>query len=109
MEDPRRPKARTWSLLLSSLALTPDEGLAAFRERRLGDPRIELSKLRQARAILDSVAQALESRDAARWQRLTQAFELLAPDGPTASQPSDVSPRAAAAPRTSAVPASVAN
>src|SRR5207244_611297 len=81
MDDARsHPRVRKWSLILSSLALTPDAGLGAFRERRAADPKLDVAKLRQARAILDAVAQAIDSTDAGRWQRLGRAFELLEKD-----------------------------
>jgi hypothetical protein len=81
MSDPRNdPKVRGWSLLLSSLALTPDVGLGSFRDRRAGDPKLDLEKLKVARGVLDAVAQAIESKDPGRWHRLERAFALLERD-----------------------------
>lgn len=80
MSDRSHPRVRKWSLVLSSLALTPDAGLETFRERRALDPRLPVERLRKARAVLDAVAQAIESVDAGRWSRIEQAFDLLGRD-----------------------------
>lgn len=81
MTDPRsHPTVRGWSLLLSSLTLTPDAGLEAYRARRAGDPALDLEQLTRARGILDAVAQAIASKDRARWQRLDRAFAVLERD-----------------------------
>jgi hypothetical protein len=80
MSDRTHPRVRKWSLVLSSLSLTPDAGLEVFRDRRAADPRLPVERLRKARAILDAAAQAVESAEAGRWSRLEQAYELLARD-----------------------------
>ncbi len=113
MDDSRgHPRVRKISLLLSSLALTPDAGLEAFRDRRAADPKVGLDKLKQARAILDAVGQAIDSTDAGRWGRLARAFELLEKDAVVvdatvepkpAAKPSKP-PEAAAAPTPIAMP-----
>jgi hypothetical protein len=74
------PQARTWSLLLASLALTTDDDLKSFRDRRSLDSTLDLGKLRQARGLLDAIAQTIQSDDPSRWERLGRAFDLLAAD-----------------------------
>ncbi len=105
MTDPRsHPTVRGWSLLLSSLTLTPDAGLEAYRARRAGDPALDLEQLTRARGILDAVAQAIASKDRARWQRLDRAFAVLERDTvvsltePTAAVPAPATMPVAAMP-----------
>ncbi len=103
MTDRRdHPKARTWSLLLASLALTADDDLRAFRDRRAADPRLDLEKLRRARGLLDAVAQAIESADAGRWERLVRAFALVEEDAAIAEPSNADGPSSSADPAPSA-------
>ncbi|MBM4359268.1 MAG: hypothetical protein FJ096_14295 [Deltaproteobacteria bacterium] len=80
MADRSHLRVRKWSLLLSSLALTPDAGFEAFRERRAADPKLPVERLRMARTLLDAVAQAIESTEAGRWSRIEQAHAILVRD-----------------------------
>lgn len=97
MTDRSHPRVRKWSLLLSSLSLSPDSALESFRERRATDPRLPVERLRKAQALLDAVAQAIESTDEGRWSRLEQAHALLARDAPFDSSVSDGSHEQASA------------
>ena len=48
------PQIRKAALLLSSLVLTPDSALEAFRKRRAADPEVDLSSLERARDIVEA-------------------------------------------------------
>ena len=68
------------ALVLSSLALTPDQALKTFRDRRVGDSELDLIHLEHARGILDAVGQAITRGDVGRWRRLEAAFGALKKD-----------------------------
>lgn len=74
------PNLREGALLLSSLVLTPDSALERYRAHRSGDPHIPVEQLHHARELLDAVAFAIRSGEAARWSRIVQAWRLLRDD-----------------------------
>jgi hypothetical protein len=83
---------RKAAVTLSALLLTPDDGLASFRNRRVADSEIDVGMLRRARDLLDAVSNALSSRDAQRWRRIEEAWRVLERDArnrPATSAPSD--------------------
>ncbi|MBI4705205.1 MAG: hypothetical protein HY744_29200, partial [Deltaproteobacteria bacterium] len=60
---------RTAARLLSELLVTPDDGLAKFRKRRLGpDSTLDVAYLRQARGILEALMAALRASGEEPWQ-----------------------------------------
>jgi hypothetical protein len=75
---------RNASLLLSSLMLTPDEGLEAFRSQRLPAASIGRAQLQRARDILDRLAAALTGGDPAAWAGVERAWEAWAAPEPHA-------------------------
>ncbi len=100
--DRTDPTTRAGALLLSSLVLTPDGGLAAFRERRTAG--IDVALLEKARALLDAVAAAIRSEDREDWRRIERAWEILRHVAP-AKPPPPREPPAKPPPReTSAAP-----
>ena len=70
MSDRNDPVIRKGALLLSSLVLTPDEGLAAYGDRRVGNEDVDPEQLKQAREILDAVGFVLQSGGKDDWQKL---------------------------------------
>ncbi len=78
---------RTYAMLLSGLVLTPDHGLALFRDRRVGDSKLDLERIRRARGILESLGAALGGGDEAAWTRIDSAWRALQPShAPTESK-----------------------
>jgi len=71
------PETRKTSLLLSGLVLTPDGGLAQFRDRRLPDGSLDLEHLRRARDILDAVGAAITTGEPALWAQVERAWQAL--------------------------------
>lgn len=95
MTDRNDPTTRAGALLLSSLVLTPDSGLAAFRDRRAAG--IDVALLDKARTVLDAVAAAIRSDHRDDWQRLERAWEILRhvpPAKPPPPRESVAAPRA---------------
>jgi hypothetical protein len=70
-------RVRLAARLVAALLATPDAGLERFRDRRLGDMRLQAEDLRAARDVLDAVGFALAGTDRKNWQRLRQAWEIL--------------------------------
>jgi len=76
-DDRQDPLRRKGALLLSSLVLTPDEGLPAFAKRRVARAAVEPQQLERARAVLDAVTFVLRSERREDWRKLEQAWEIL--------------------------------
>ena len=76
-DDRNDPAIRKGALLLSSLVLTPREGLEAYRDRRVANKDVDLELLEKARAVLDAVGFILRSESAADWRKLERAHEAL--------------------------------
>jgi hypothetical protein len=108
-DDRSEPRHKKVALLLSSLALTPDAGLAALR-RRGADPELDDELLKKARALGDAVGHAILSRDAARWRRIADAARLLerdareAPEEGATGAANEAAPPPASAPQRTAAP-----
>lgn len=90
------PTIRHGSLLISTLVLTPDGGLDAYRAQRVADPRATTEQLRRARAALDGIAFAIASNDQANWLRVEQAWAILRRNEATSSEPAALDPDALA-------------
>ena len=96
-DDRNDPAIRKGALLLSSLVLTPREGLEAYRDRRVANKQVDLESLAKARAVLDAVGFVLRSESAADWRKVEQAYEVLrgvkAPSEGTEEEPPPAPPR----------------
>lgn len=91
------PDVRRASLLLSGLVLTGDDSLEAFRNRRVGDPSLDIDHLKRARDILDAVHEAITSGDdPGRWERVEKAWQILIEREASEAPPPAVSPAASA-------------
>lgn len=71
---------RRAALLLSGLVLSPDNALERYRDKRAGDPRLDVEHLRRARDILDAVGFAIAAGEPERWSAVEQAWESLRKD-----------------------------
>ncbi|MEM6787372.1 MAG: hypothetical protein AAF715_07620 [Myxococcota bacterium] len=76
-DDRKDPVVRKGALALSALALTPDDGLQNFTERRVAKPGVVPEQIKRARELLDAVAFVLVSTRAEDWRRLDQAWEIM--------------------------------
>jgi hypothetical protein len=69
---------RKYAMLLSGLALTPDSALELFRDRRAANPKLDVARLKRARDLLDAIGAAITHGDEKRWERVDEAWRLLA-------------------------------
>lgn len=93
MSDSRKDAGiRKGSLLLSTLVLTPDSALDAYRDKRIADPKITVEQLKRAREALDAIAFAIRSKNGANWRRLDEAWEILRKNQPPKDEPEPAAP-----------------
>ncbi len=78
---------RKASLFMSSLLLTPDDGLETFRERRVGNNELALDHLRRARDVLGHLYLALVSGGDDRLRRVERVWQLLGEGEPAGPAP----------------------
>lgn len=79
-----------YSLILSSLVLTPDAGLEELRRRRAGSEDLSIDRLRRAREHLRRIARAVAEPSAGAWEAIEAAFDAL--DAPRPRSPAQTPP-----------------